>query len=518
MNEVSQTLSRSGEAADTNKWVVAITVMFGAFMAVMDTSVVNVAMPHMMGSFSEDLSAITWVATAYSIAQIITVTMTGWLSTLIGRKRLYLWSFVLFTLGSVLCGTAVTFHQMLFYRILQGIGGGALIPVSQAVLRESFPPEEQGMAMAIFGMGVVLAPALGPIVGGWLTDQYGWPWIFFINVPVSIAGMLMVAAYVHDPAYLRRGVRRIDWIGILLLTIALTTMQVVLERGQSENWFDSSKILVETVICVVTLLALVYWEMKTPEPVINLRILKNLPLALGSSMGLIFGVALFGTTFILPQFTQSLLGYPALKAGLVLAPRALMLMLGMPLVGRLYSRVDPRVLVLIGTGIVFWSYHDLSKLSLDAGFWNLVPTLLIMGLGLPFSFVTLSTLSLATVPRPDMTDASSLYTLARRVGGNIGYALVATLVDRGEQIHRAYLVDHVNPFNPVYAEYSRMAAKVFAPLQLNPDGLQHAVHALVNRVVNMQASMLAYNDVSRVCGILFLCTIPLTLFLPKRPA
>jgi MFS transporter, DHA2 family, multidrug resistance protein len=513
----------SGNAADApaiavNKWVAAFTVMFGAFMAVMDISVVNVAMPHMMGSFSEDLSSITWVATAYSIAEIIMITMSGWFSTLIGRKRLYLWSFGLFTLGSVLCGTATTFPQMLFYRVLQGIGGGSLIPVSQAILRESFPKEEQGMAMAIFGMGVVLAPALGPIVGGWLTDNYGWPWIFFINVPVSIAGMFMVGAFVHDPQYLRRGVRKVDWLGIALLTIALTTMQIVMERGQSENWFESHMIVSGTVFCVASLIGLVYWELKTPEPVVNFRILRNIHLSLGCAIGLIFGLALFGTTFILPQFTQELLGYPAFQSGLVLAPRAFMLLIFMPIVGRLYNYVDARVLALIGVGITVWSYYDLSRLSLTAGFWNLVPMLLIMGAGMPFIFVTISTLSLSAVPRPDMTDATSMYTLARRVGGNIGYALAATIVARGQQIHRSYLVEHVNPYSPAYAEYSRIASKAMGHMGLNAQAMQHAVQLLTDRIVNMQATMLAYNDVSWVFGLLFLSTIPLVLLLPGRSA
>jgi len=506
----------SAPVVDVNKWVVAITVVFGAFIAVMDISVVNVAMPHMMGTFSEDLSSITWVATAYSIAEIIMVTMAGWFSTLIGRKRLYLWSFGLFTLGSVLCGTAVTFPQMLFYRVLQGIGGGSLIPVSQAILRESFPPEEQGMAMAVFGMGVVLAPALGPIVGGWLTDNYGWPWIFYINIPVSIIGIFMVGAFVHDPSYLRRGVRKVDWLGISLLAIALTTMQIVLERGQSENWFDSRLISFGTFVCVAALIALIYWELKVAEPVINFRILRNLPLTLGSAMGIIFGIALFGTTFILPQFTQDLLGYPAFQAGLVLAPRAFMLMLFMPVVGRLYNHVDARILVLAGVGITFWSYYDLAQLSLAAGFWNLVPTLLIMGIGLPFMFVTLSTLSLGTVPRPDMTDAASLYTLARRIGGNIGYALAATVVARGQQIHRAYLVEHVNPFNPNFSEFSRSVTHFMTQAGLKAQATQHAVLALADRMVRMQAAMQAYNDVSWLFGLLFLSTIPLVLLLPGR--
>jgi len=508
----------SQKTVEVNKWLVAGTVLFGSFMAVMDISVVNVALPHMMGNFSEDMSSITWVATSYSIAEIIMVTMAGWLSTLMGRKRLYLFSFGLFTLGSILCGTAVNFHQMLFYRILQGIGGGALIPVSQAILRETFPPEEQGMAMAVYGMGVVLAPAMGPILGGWLTDRYGWPWIFYINVPVSVVGMLMVGAFVKDPEYLRRGVKKIDWLGIFLLAVALTTMQIVLERGQSQNWFDSRMIIMGTAVCVAALLFLVYWELKISEPVINFRILLDIPLSLGCVMGLIFGIALFGTTFILPQFTQSLLGYSAFDAGLVLMPRALMMLVCMPIFGRLYNTVDSRLLVFFGTGAIFWSYYDLAHLSLQADYWNLVPAMLMMGIGMPAVFVTITTVSLATVPRANMTEATSLYTLARRVGGNIGYALAATIVSRSQQIHRTYLVEHVNPFNPIYHEFSELTAKFLAQTGVQADALRQTAHALINRIVNLQATMLAYNDVSWYFGILFLFVVPFVLLLPHQSA
>jgi DHA2 family multidrug resistance protein len=499
-----------------NKWLITVAVMFGAFMAVMDISVVNVSLPHMMGSFSEDLSSITWVATSYSIAEIIMVTMAGWFSTLIGRKRLYLGSFALFTAGSILCGTATTFPQMLFYRVIQGVGGGALIPVSQAILRETFPQEEQGMAMALWAMGVVLAPAIGPILGGWLTDRFGWPWIFYINVPVSIAGMLMVAAFVFDPAYLRRGVKKIDWLGIVLLAVALTSLQIVMERGQQENWFDSNMIRIGTAACVTSFLGLLYWEMNIDEPVINFRILRNLPLSLGSFMGVVFGVALFGTTFILPQFTQELLGYPAFEAGLILAPRAFMLLICMPIVGRLYRHLDARVLVIFGVLVTWWSYWDLSHLSLAAGSWNLVPTLLVMGVGMPFMFVTLSTLSLSTISRAEMTYASSIYTLARRIGGNIGYAMVATLVARGQQIHRAQLVAHITAYNPNMIDFQHRAAGLLDHSGLNPAAMTHTGQALLNVLVNRQASMMAYNDVSWIFGLLFLATIPLALLLPSR--
>ena len=295
------------------KWLVTVAVMSGTFLAVMDVSVVNVSLPHMMGNFGQNLSAITWVATSYGIAEILSITMAGWWSTLLGRKRLYLASLALFTLGSMLAGTAQTFPQMLLYRSLQGLAGGILTPLSQAILRETFPPRQQAMAMSIFGMGVVLAPALGPILGGWLTDNYGWPWIFYINVPVSIVAIGMVNAFVKDPAYLRRGIARVDWVGMALLTAGLTGMQIVLERGNEHNWFASRWIMVGTVLTLATLIFLVVWELRVGEPIVNIRVLRNTALSVGAGVGFLFGIAFFGTTFSLPQLTQHLLHYPALS-------------------------------------------------------------------------------------------------------------------------------------------------------------------------------------------------------------
>jgi DHA2 family multidrug resistance protein len=492
--------------------------MMGTFLAVMDVSVVNVSLPHMMGNFGETLSAITWVATSYSIAEMIMITMAGWWSALFGRKRLYLASFALFTLGSILCGTAQTFTQMLIYRTIQGIGGGSLIPVSQAILRETFPPKEQGMAMAIFSMGVVLAPALGPIVGGWLTDNYGWPWIFYINVPVSIVGILMVSAFVEDPPYLKRGITSIDWLGIALLSIGLTGMQIVLERGQENNWFDSRWIQAGALITGIAMLALVVWELRAREPVVNFRVLRDIPLSTGSSIGLIFGVAFFGTTFMLPELTQRLLGYPAYEAGLVLLPRAITLFLIMPIVGWLYNHVDPRLLIGVGIGITYWSYRELAQLSLNVGFWNLVPILLLMGAGMPCLFVTLSTVSLNTVRREEMTAATGLYTLARRVGGNIGYALVATLVDRFSTAHRVHLVKNVSTLSSTYLGYQADLASRFVHQGVDPFSAQSKALALIDRTVNQQSTIMAYNDISWIFAIMFLATLPLLFLFSKRKA
>lgn len=514
-----QTPSNRGPADTTKKkWLITFAVMSGTFLAVMDVSVVNVSMPHMMGNFGQTLSAITWVATSYSIAEMLMITMAGWWSALIGRKRLYLASFVLFTLGSILAGTAQTFWHMLLYRVIQGIGGGSLIPISQAILRETYPPQEQGMAMAIFGMGVVLAPGIGPILGGWLTDNYGWPWVFYINIPVSIVGMLMVSAFVEDPPYLRRGIARVDWLGIALLTIGLTGMQIVLERGHENNWFQSRWITIAAIITVLALTILVFWELHTKEPIVNLRVLRNIPLSVGASMGLLFGIAFFGTTFSLPQFTQRLLGYPAYQAGLVLFPRALILFLTMPLVGRLYNHLDPRFIIAVGIGLTYWAFHELSSLSLHVGFWNLVPIMLLMGAGMPCMFVTLSTLSLNTVRREEMTASTSLYTLARRIGGNLGYALVATLLERFTIVHQATLRPHLSNLNSTYSGYhAALAARLTQQLG-DPVAAQSKALALMDHLVDRQARMLAYNDLAWVFGIMFLCTLPLLYLFPRRKA
>lgn len=498
-----------------NKWIIAGVVMFGAFMAVMDISVVNVALPHMMGTFGESLSAITWVATSYSIAEIIMVSMAGWWSTVLGRKRLYLLSFALFTVGSILCGTAHTFTQMMIYRTIQGIGGGSLIPVSQAILREAFPHEQQGIAMAVYGMGVVLAPATGPILGGWLTDRYGWPSIFYINVPVSIIGIILTVIFLRDPPYLRRGVKSIDWGGIFLLAVSLTGLQVVMERGQERDWFNSSLIVWGTVITVAAVVILIIWELKADHPIINLRMLKNVPLSLGCLMGIVLSIGLFGTTFILPQFTQDLLGYDAFQSGLILSPRAFALLAVMPIAGILYRHVNAKALILFGLGFILWSYWDLAHLSLQIDFWGLVPLLLIMGVGMPFMFVTISTVSLSAIARHDMTDASSIYTLARRVGGNIGYALVATIVSRGVQIHRSDMAAHVSPFNPIYRSFTAGAAHMLEQQGLSALQAAHAALGLINHLLNRQATMMAYNGAAYFLGLLFLVTVPLVFFLPR---
>jgi len=498
-----------------SKWLVCSAVMIGAFMSVMDVSIVNVALPHMMGNFGQNLSAITWIATAYSIAAVIMVTMAGWWTALLGRKRLFLISFAIFTVGSILAGTAHTFTQMIIYRVIQGIGGGSLIPISQAILRETFPKKEQGMAMAIFSMGVVVAPAIGPVAGGWLTDNFGWPWIFYINIPFSILGMFMVFLFVHDPAYLRRGIKKIDVVGILLLTLGLTGLQTILERGQQASWFESPFIVWGTVLTVLTLAGMIYWELfVSKEPVVDFHVFKNPQFSMGVCVVLLFGIALYGTTFILPQFTQRLLNYPAFQAGLVLMPRALALLCVLPIVGRIYNFIDPRALMIFGMSVVAFSYFQLGHLALTAGEANIIPILFVMGAGMPFVFVTLSTVSLSTMSRENMTSAAGLFNLFQQVGGNIGYALMATLLERYTQIHHAFLAVHINAWNTLAVGMYQQAVGLLQGQGLGLGQSQEAALTLINATVTKQAEMIAYNDISFLLMFIFLGLIPIVLLYP----
>jgi MFS transporter, DHA2 family, multidrug resistance protein len=494
---------------------VAASVMIGTFLSVMDATVVNVAMPHMMGSFGQDLLTITWVSTAYSIAEIIMITMAAWWTAVLGRKRLFLASMFLFIFGSVLAGTSKTFAQMIFYRVIQGIGGGSLMPCSQAIARETFPPAEQGMAMAIYSMGVVLAPALGPVVGGWLVDSYGWQWVFYINVPFCIVGVLMVSAFVHDPPYLKRGVTRIDWGGIAFLTIGLTATQVVLERGEEVDWFSNNWIVTGTAVAAFAIVALIIWELKTDEPVIDFRLFRNVPLSVGSGLGMVLGFALFGSSFLLPQFTENLLNYPAFQAGLVLMPRALTMLLAMPIVGRLYNLVSPRSLIGIGVIALIVAYWELGHFTLYVGFFSFLPILVLTGLGMGASMVTLSTVSLSTMPRALMTGASSLYTLTRRESGNIAYAALATMLARRTQEHRSDLVEGVRRTNPLFRATDQQFRNFLASNGMSSAPSQRRDIAMINQMVNRQATMMAYNDCFWLTVPMLAIVLPFLFLLPK---
>ncbi len=498
-----------------SKWLIAASVMLGTFMSVMDVTVVNVAMPHMMGSFGADLLTITWVSTAYSIAEIILITMSSWWSTLLGRKRFFMISMVLFLVGSFLAGASQTLGQMILARILQGIGGGGLIPCAQAIARETFPPAEQGMAMAVFSMGVILAPALGPTLGGWLVDNMSWRWVFYINLPIGIAALLMVSTFVHDPLYLKRGVRNIDWIGIALLTAGLSAFQIVLERGEEVDWFSSNGIVLGTLVASVSLLGLVVWELYTEEPVINLRLLANRQLRIGTTLNAVIGFVLFGSSFALPQWTETLLGYPAFQAGLVLLPRPLTMIIMMPIMGRLYNYLNPRIPVLIGALLQIYGVWALAHFPLAVGFANFAPSLVAMGLGSSCFAVTIGTISLSTMRAADMTGGSSIFTVFQRVSANVAYASLATLLARRTQFHHLRLVHGISVLNGNYRSVQEGFVQRF--MRHGTPAPRGVVAALMNGLLNRQATIMAYNDIFTLMVWLFVLALVLIPLLPTRP-
>jgi DHA2 family multidrug resistance protein len=502
--------------APAGKWVIAGTVVLGSFVSVMDISIVNVAMPQMLSTFGVSLDAITWVAVAYSISEIILVTMAAWCSRILGRKRFFVLSFVLFTAASILCGLARSLEMMILARMLQGIGGGGLIPVAQAIMLETFPEEERGMAMAIYSMGITMAPAVGPVLGGWLTDEYGWPWIFYINLPLGILGIVLSIIVLADPPHMQRRRVRIDVVGIALLALGLTALQLVLERGEREDWFESSFIIVLSLIAFVALAILIGWEWIVEEPIINLRLLKNIPFTAGTVLGFLFGITLFGSTFILPLFLQRLQGYSVMDSGILQLPRVLIMLVVTPIIGRLYNYLDSRLLVSGGIALMMWGYLEMARFNLEVGWWQMLPSFLLTGAGMSFMFGPMSAVVMRTVPLVLLTAAASLFTLGRRIGGNLGYAFVATLVERRSAVHRARLVEHVTPYDLSTAQtIDGLTGRLVTTSGLAPGVAEDSALKLLDGAVNRLAALMEYNDVFWLIGMLFILTIP-CLFLMSR--
>jgi DHA2 family multidrug resistance protein len=414
----------------------------------------------------------------------------------------------------MLCGAARSFEVMVIARILQGIGGGGLIPVTQAIMLETFPENERGMAMALYTMGVAIAPAIGPVLGGWLTDEYGWPWIFYINLPLGIFGIIMSIIVLSDPPYMQQRLMRIDVMGIILLAVGLTALQIVLERGEREQWFESTFIVVTAVVAGVTLAALVLWELSVEDPVIHFRLLKNVPFTAGTCLGAIFGVTLFGSFFVLALFLQRLQGYSVMDSGLFQAPRMLIMLIVTPIAGRLYNYMDSRLLIGMGIALMMIGYRDMSGLNLEAGWAQMLPSFLLTGAGMSFMFGPMSAVVMRTVPLPLMTAASSLYTLGRRIGGNMGYAFVASQIDHRSAVHRARLVDHVTPYDVSTAQtLDGLTGRLAAANGLPPGMAEDSALKLLDSTVNQHATMMAYNDIFWLMGMIFVLGIPFLLLL-----
>jgi DHA2 family multidrug resistance protein len=477
-----------------HKYLIAFAVVLAAMMQVIDSSIVNVALPDMMGNLGASLDEIAWVSTGYILASVIVIPLTGFLGDLFGRKRYFVGSIVTFTLASLMCGASSSLGALILWRIIQGIGGGALMTVSQTVLFESFPPEEAGTAMALFGLGVMVGPTIGPTLGGWLTDNYGWPWIFYINIPVGILASMMIAAYVHDPEHQRRPAV-IDYLGIALLIVSVGSLQYVLEHGQREDWFDSRLITSLTGIGLVGGGCLLWREFTTDHPAIDFRVLRHRQMWVGTVLGVVMGIGLYAMSFTLPVFLQGNLRMTAEQTGFVLLPGAVATAASMALIGRLTNRFDPRVLVMIGAIVFATAAWQLSKITGESGSQDFFVPLILRGLGLGLMFVPLTTITLAELSRQELPQGSGLYNFFRQLGGSFGIAGIATLVARYSAETRATLVEHVASTDLATLARVDMLARGMMAKGADAWTARQRALALLDRQISGQASVIAYGKI-----------------------
>lgn len=514
---MKQLFARARKDGVTNPWIIALTVMLATFMEVLDTSVANVSLPHIAGDLSAGVDESTWVLTSYLVSNAVVLPLTGWLSSVFGRKRFYMTCVAIFTISSFLCGIAPSLGLLVFFRVIQGAGGGALQPISQAILVESFPKNKTGMAMAIYGMGVVVAPIIGPTLGGWITDDYSWHWIFFINIPVGILSLVLTTLLIHDPPYLvRRAIKgqKIDYTGLGLLAVGLGFLQVVLDKGEREDWFGSSFIIWCTILGVVGLVGAVVWELSKKDPIVDFRMLTERNFAIATFTMFMLGFVLYGSTVLLPIFLQTLMGYTALLSGLVLSPGGFVTLLALPIVGRLSQKIEARWLVAMGLAITGAALLSMSNFNLDIDFWTALRAWTVSRLGLAFLFVPINVMAFYYIPKEKMNNATGLINLARNIGGSVGIANVTTLLARRAQIHQSTLVSHVTPLDAPYQAAIAGTSRFF--MQQGSSATQAAQQAqgLIYGNLVRQSTMLAFIDTFWLLGLTFLAMIPL-MFLMK---
>lgn len=496
-------------------WIVAISVMFGTFMVVLDTTVVNVSLPHIAGSLSSSIEETTWALTSYLAANAIILPITGWLANFVGRRRLLLLSVAGFTAASVMCGLATSLPFLILWRVVQGMTGGVMQPLSQAIMLEAFPPRDRGKAMAFFGIGIVVAPVLGPVLGGWLTDNWSWRWVFYINLPVGVVAYLMTRAHIFDPPYIRRG-SGIDYWGIGLLAVGIAALQVGLDQGQREDWFASSFITTLMVVAAVGLVGFVAHALTTRHPVVDLRLFKEATYATGVGLITAMGFGLYASMVLMPVLLQTLMGYPALQAGWVMAPRGLGSVVVMPLLGAAIGRTDPRRLVGIGFLINAVTMYWLATLNLDAGFWDFFWPQFVQGIGLGLLFVPLTTVTMDRIGPEAMGEATSLFNLMRNIGGSVGIAVIQTFLARYRQTYSAVLVEHVDPYAPSAQIMFQTLRASFIARGADAVTATERAYAALYGMVQKQAAMLSFIDGFKLVALMFLVLIPF-VYLMKKP-
>ena len=494
---------RAGRAADPPLAMITLTVMLGLIMAIIDASIVNVALNDMAGNLGSSIDEIGWVATGYILANVIIMPLNGWLTARFGRRNFYAACVAIFTVASLLCGTAHNVWQLVFYRVIQGLGGGALQPTAQAIMFESYPPEKRANAMAIFGLGAMVGPAIGPTLGGVIVDNYSWPLIFYINIPIGIVAFLMTLAYIRDPAYLKRDRSPIDYTGLGLLTAGVASLQYVLERGQREDWFSSPAIVVLSVVAVVSLVVFCFKEWYDPRPLVDLKVFKSRAFSAGSIIGIVTGFGLFGTALVLPLFLQNVLGFTATETGFVLLPGAIATAVSMPIASRLGAKLDGRAMIAFGLLVFAASAWWMGGINQMSGYWDVFWPRAVQGFALGFIFVPLTTATLAEISRRSMANATGIYTLVRQLGGSLGIAILQLLQTRYQDNAYATLASGVTPSNPNVARFLHdlhgSAAQLYAMVMLN-------------------ATVISYDMVLRLCGVIFVLSAPLVLLLARKPA
>jgi DHA2 family multidrug resistance protein len=500
---------------DINPWLIAVAVMSSTFMEVLDTTVVNVSLPHIAGNLSASTDEATWTLTSYLVANAIILPMTGWLATTFGRKRLLMLSVTGFTAASFFCGLAPSLPFLILFRVIQGACGGGLQPLSQAILLESFPPEKRGQAMAFWALGIVVAPMLGPVAGGWLTDNYSWRWVFYINVPIGVLALFLTQAFIFDPPYLRKESKGIDYWGIGLLVLGIGSLQIMLDKGQEDDWFSSHFIVTLAVLTVIGLTGLIVRELKTEHPIIDLSVFRYRSYAIGTFIMTVVGFVLYGSTVLLPLLMQELLGYTATHAGVTNLPRGLASFLFMPLIGYLTGKVDARKLLAAGFLATAFAMYRISLFSLGVASWNFWLPLTMQGAGLGLIFVPLTTVTNDPIPRERMGNATSLFNLMRNIGASIGISMVETIVVRKTQMHVNILGEHINPGNPKSRQTVEGFKALFMSQGKDVATATRQANAAVWGMVQRQAAMLAYNDVFRFLGLMFLVMLPLIFLMRK---
>jgi DHA2 family multidrug resistance protein len=475
-----------------NPWLIAVAVMLATFMEVLDTSIASVALPYIGGNLGATPSEATWVLTSYLVSNAIVLPASGWLSRYFGRKRFLLTSIVIFSFSSFLCGVATSLPMLILARVLQGAGGGALQPLAQSIMLESFPPAKRGTAMAVYGIGVICAPILGPTLGGWLTDTWSWRWAFYINIPISIVAVVMISWFVDDPPWIRQDKPgRIDSVGFGFMALGLATLQILLDKGQEEDWFGSGFMRWMAVISACSLLFFIFWELRVKDPIVNLRILKNRNFSVACALFFMFGAAIYGLITLQPLFLQTLMGYTALEAGLTVSPRGIGAFVALFMVGALIGRLGGRKLAAFGFVVFALGAYLFSRMSLEMARSSIISPNIISGFGTGFIFVPLTTVGLGTLRNDQIGNAAGIQNLVRNIGGSVGISFVSTMLERFAQAHQAFMTARVSALSPVYLQ-KLGALQGALQSHFSPADARLRAEGVIYNMVHQQTSYWAY--------------------------